>query len=150
MGVAGRKRSLFENRFMPKRILLIDEDNRRRTITRRSLEAEHFEVIAFECGKDAARHLESHADPRVVVNFGSFAEPMNRVGIKGLDEDLMDLAVKRPLVLVCNPDDSLDYETTEVAAIILHRPVTTLQLKAAINTLLSKTVQESAMHRKRD
>jgi DNA-binding NtrC family response regulator len=133
---------------MPKRILLIDEDYRRRTITRRSLEAEHFEVIAFECGKDAARHLESHAAPRVVVNFGSFAEPTNPFGAKRLDEDLLDLATLRPLVLVCGQNEALDYETTEVAATILHRPVTGPQLSAAIHALLSKSAPKTAAHLK--
>ena len=122
---------------------MVDRDHLRREAARKALQPEGFEAITFECGKDATRHLLFNSTEGAVIDFGSAHEPSSALPDgKRIVQELMEIDAFLPLVLISDRSDVLDHETVSAADFVLRRPVSTIQLKNALNTVLSETLRE--------
>lgn len=128
---------------MTRHIILIDRDHIRREAARKALLPEGFEAITFECGKDATRHLLFNSTEGAVIDFGSAHEPSSALPDgKRIVREMMENDAFLPLVLISDRSDVLDHETVSAADFVLRRPLSTIQLKNALNTVLSETLRE--------
>ena len=128
---------------MTRHIIIIDCDHIRREAARKALQPEGFEAITFECGKDATRHLLFNSTEGAVVDFGSAHEPSSAIPDgKRIVQQIMEINTFLPLVLVSDRSDVLDEETVSAADSVVLHPVSTIQLKDALNTVLSETLRE--------
>jgi DNA-binding NtrC family response regulator len=131
-------------------IIMIDRDHIRREAERKALRSEGFEAITFECGKDATRHLLVNSTEGAVVDLGSAHHPLSAIPDgKRIVQEIMEINAFLPLVLISDQKVVLDYETIAAADIVLQRPVNTIQLKNALNAVLSESLRERTQRKSR-
>jgi DNA-binding NtrC family response regulator len=129
---------------------MVDRDHIRREASRKALQPEGFEAITFECGKDATRHLLFNSTEGAVIDFASAHEPSSALPDgKRIVQEIMEIDAFLPLVLISDRSDVLDHETVSAADFVLRRPVSTIQLKNALNTVLSETLRERTQRKSR-
>jgi hypothetical protein len=110
---------------------------------RKALQPEGFEAITFECGKDATRHLLFNSTEGAVIDFGSAHQPSSTIPEgKRIVRSILEIDPFLPLVLISDGSAVLDHETVFAADFVLRRPVSTIQLKNALNAVLSETLRE--------
>jgi DNA-binding NtrC family response regulator len=138
------------SRTSTKHIIIIDSDPARREAERNALRSEGFEAITFECGKDATRHLLVNPTDGAVIDFGSAHNPLSTApDVKRIVKEIVKIEPFLPLVLISERTDVLDHETVAAADIILQRPVTTIQLRNALHTVLFESLRERTQRRSR-
>ena len=122
---------------------MVDRDRIRREAARKALRPEGFEAVTFECGKDATRHLLFNWTEGAVIDFGSGYEPSSALPDgKRIVRKIMEIDRFLPLVLISDRSVVLDHEILSAVALVLRRPVTTIQLKNALNRVLADTLRD--------
>ena len=131
-----------------KRIMLVSDDPSVREALGQSLRTAGLDVLEAESGRSAATILRANSINVIVLNFRTRfdAKDSDAVTSKTLTA-LTDADPFLPVILTCDTDAELDYETALMADLVLKHPVEASALLDGIDTLLGESLRER-LHRK--
>lgn len=133
-----------------KRILLVSDDPSAREALGEMLQAADFNVLLAENGRSAESTLLANPVSVIVLDFQTRFDAKDVGSRKARTlTALTDVDPFLPLILTCDADTKLDYETALMADLVLQHPVQPSALLDAIETLLGESLRER-VYRKSD
>lgn len=132
-----------KNKHANKRILLVSDDPSAREALGELLQAADFNVLLAENGRSAESSLLANPVSVIVLDFRTRFDAKDVVSQKSRTlAALTDVDPLLPLILTCDADTELDYETALMADLVLKHPVQPSALLDGIDMLLGESMRE--------
>lgn len=128
---------------MKKRILLVSPNSFERESLARILRRGGYEVVAAESGREAADTFAARSVSAIVLQHNTpFDGADVLAGSSRTIDELTDIDPFLPLLLLCDPEDTLDHATSRMTETLLHHPVGATELLGALDVVLTETLKD--------